>query len=133
MTEKKYYIIDASLMPLGRMATSISTVLRGKNNVNFKPNVLPGNVVVVINASQVNLSANKELSKRYYHYSGYHGGLKTKTFSELKEKSPEDIIKLAVKGMLPKNKLQNELLKNLKVFRDANYEINAKNLIPIKE
>jgi large subunit ribosomal protein L13 len=131
--EKNYYIIDAGIMPLGRIATRIANVLRGKNSVSFMPNVLPGNVVVVVNADKVNLSAKKELSKQYHHYSGYHGGLKTKVFSKLKEDKPENIIKSAVKGMLPKNKLQKEFLKNLKIFRNADHNLSVKNLTPIKE
>jgi len=131
--EKKYFIIDAGIMPLGRIATRIANTLRGKNSPSFMPNVLPGNVVVVVNADNVNLSSSKETSKRYYHYSGYHGGLKTKVFSKLKEEKPEDIIKSAVKGMLPKNKLQKEFLKNLKIFRNTDHNLKAKNLIPIEE
>jgi len=131
--DKNYYIIDAGTMPLGRIATRIAVILRGKNSPSFMPNVLPCNVVVVINAEKVNLSANKELSKQYYNYSGYHGGLKTKVFSKLKEDKPEDIIKSAVKGMLPKNKLQKEFLKNLKIFRNSDHNLPIKNLIPIKE
>jgi large subunit ribosomal protein L13 len=131
--DKKYFIIDAGAMPLGRIATRIANTLRGKNSPSFAPNVLSGNVVVVVNANKVKLSSSKETSKQYYHYSGYHGGLKTKIFSELKENKPEDIIKFAVKGMLPKNKLQKEFLKNLKIFKTAEHNLPVKNLTPIKE
>jgi len=133
MNEKKYFIIDASKMPVGRAATHIATVLRGKNSANFRPNSVPGNIVIVINASSVYLTAQKELSKQYYHYSGFHGGLKTKKFSELKNDSPDKIIRAAVKGMLPKNKLQNYFMKNLKIFSGNEHNFGNKNLIPIEE
>jgi large subunit ribosomal protein L13 len=133
MADKKYFVIDAGTMPLGRIATRVATVLRGKNSPTFMPNVLSGNIVVVINAGKVNLTARKELSKQYHHYSGYHGGLKTKVFSKLKEEKPEEIIKSAVRGMLPKNKLQKEFLKNLKIFRNSNHNLPVKDLTPIKE
>lgn len=131
--DKKYFIIDAGTMPLGRIATRIANTLRGKNSPFFMPNVLPGNVVVVVNADKVNLSSSKETSKQYHHYSGYHGGLKTESFSKLKAEKPEDIIKFAVKGMLPKNKLQKEFLKNLKIFRSTDHNLAVKNLTPIEE
>lgn len=131
--DKKYYKIDASKMPLGRIATRVSVVLRGKNDPSFSANVLPDHIVLVENAEKVNLSAKKELSKRYYHYSGYHGGLKTKKFAELKDLKPEEIIKSAIRGMLPKNRLQNEMLKNLKIFKGGIQGYEKETLIQIEE
>lgn len=129
MNEKKYYLIDASLKPLGRTATRVANLLRNKNSASYKPNVIPQNIVIVVNAGKVFLTGTKELSKRYYHYSGYHGGLKTKTFSELKEKNPCDIVRKAVLGMLPKNRLQDQIIKNLKVFADENHSFSKFEII----
>lgn len=133
MNDMSYYIIDASKVALGRFSTKVADILRGKNSVDFRPNIVPKNVVIVINASSVFLSASKELSKEYNSYSGYHGGLKTKKFLELKNQKPDLIIKNAVKGMLPKNKLQNVFLKNLKVFSGNNHNFSNKKLIPIED
>ncbi|MCX6812703.1 MAG: 50S ribosomal protein L13 [Candidatus Berkelbacteria bacterium] len=127
--EEKIYLIDASARPLGRMATEIAELLRGKNLPSFRPNVLPNAVVVVINAEKVFLSGNKESSKQYFSYSGFHGGIKMKKFSELKKSDPKEIIRKAVWGMLPKNKLQTEFIKKLKIFLDANHPYDKEKVI----
>lgn len=130
--KKKYYKIDASKKRLGRLATKIATLLRGKNEPNFSPNKISDNIVIVVNANKVNLSASKEESKRYYRYSGYHGGLKTLEFSKIKKNRPEDLIIYAVSGMLPKNKLQKEYLKNMKVYH-GEYDGEIKEIILVDE
>jgi len=113
---RKWYIIDAKDQVLGRLASEIAKVIRGKNKPAFTPNFDTGDFVVVINASQVKVTGKRELLKTYSHHSGYPGGLKTKSFEELMAKKPEYVIESAVKGMLPKNRLGNKLIKKLKVY-----------------
>jgi large subunit ribosomal protein L13 len=113
---RKWYIVDAKGQVLGRLASEIAKVIRGKNKPVFTPNFDTGDYVVVINASQVKVTGKRELLKTYSHHSGYPGGLKTKSFEELIVKKPEYIIESAVKGMLPKNRLGNKLIKKLKVY-----------------
>jgi|YelNatPaOPRAMG01_1025707.scaffolds.fasta_scaffold09351_8 large subunit ribosomal protein L13 len=114
--EKKWFIIDAKDQILGRLATKVAGIIRGKNKAIFTPNSDTGDFVVVINADKVKLTGKRELLKNYKHYSGYPGGLKTVKYEDLKEKKPEFIIENAVKGMLPKNRLGNKLIKKLKVY-----------------
>lgn len=132
MNLNKYYLINASEKPLGRIATRAAFLLQGKNSVNWKPNAVADNIVIVTNASKVFLSGTKTDSKRYYHYSGYHGGLKTETFSELKEKNPQKLISHAIEGMLPKNRLRSALIKNLKIFLDENHSYQKEDVIKEK-
>jgi large subunit ribosomal protein L13 len=113
---RKWYIVDAKDQVLGRLASEIAKVIRGKNKPTFTPNFDTGDFVVVINASQVKVTGKRELLKTYSHHSGYPGGLKTKSFEELMAKKPEYVIESAVKGMLPKNRLGNKLIKKLKVY-----------------
>ncbi|MFA5157759.1 MAG: 50S ribosomal protein L13 [Patescibacteria group bacterium] len=119
--EKKYYLIDASSAPLGRIATQAAVLLRGKNDPNFMPNVNSGNVVIVINSDQLYLTGNKELSKRYYRHSGYPGGIKETYFKVMKENDSTEIIKKAIRGMIPHNRLSSEIIKNLKVFKGSDH------------
>ena len=133
MTEKsktKYYLVDASKKPLGRFATKVAYLLRGKNSPAYRPNVLPNIIVIVINAKGTYLSGNKNSSKQYFKYSGYHGGIKTTTFSTLQKDNPVAIVRHAVRGMLPDNRMRDKLMKNLKIYPDSNHPyINEKNLI----
>jgi len=119
--EKKYYQIDASSAPLGRIATQAAVLLRGKNDPNFMPNVNPGNIVIIINSDQLYLTGNKELSKRYYRHSGYPGGIKETSFKVMKENDSTEIIKKAIRGMIPHNRLSAEIIKNLKVFKGSDH------------
>jgi len=112
----KWWFVDAKDQILGRLATRIASRLRGKHNPLFTPHVDTGDWVVVINADKIVLTGKKMEKKNYYRHSGYIGGLKTTTAKELIEKSPEDLIRFAVKGMLPKNKLGRKLFKKLKVY-----------------
>jgi large subunit ribosomal protein L13 len=114
--DRKWYIVDAKDQVLGRLASEIAKVIRGKNKATFTPNFDTGDFVVVINASHVKVTGKRELLKTYSHHSGYPGGLKTKSFEELMAKKPGYIIESAVKGMLPKNRLGNKLIKKLKVY-----------------
>lgn len=112
----KWFVVDAEGAVLGRIASSIAARLRGKHNPLFTPHVDSGNWIVVINADKVALTGRKWQQKNYYRHSGYIGGLKTITAQKLLEKRPEDLIRFAVKGMLPKNKLGRSLFRKLKVY-----------------
>ena len=112
----KWWVVDAQGEVLGRLATRIASRLRGKHNPLFTPHVDTGDWVVVVNAGKIVLTGKKMEKKNYYRHSGYIGGLKTTTAKELIEKSPEDLIRFAVKGMLPKNRLGRKLFKKLKVY-----------------
>ena len=112
----KWVVVDAEGAVLGRLASNIAARLRGKHNPLFTPHVDSGDWIVVVNADKVALTGRKWQQKNYYRHSGYIGGLKTITAQKLLEKRPEDLIRFAVKGMLPKNKLGRSLFKKLKVY-----------------
>jgi large subunit ribosomal protein L13 len=114
--EKNWHLVDAQDKVLGRLAVKIATILSGKNKAQYSPNADLGDFVVVVNAEKVKVTGNKFSQKNYYHHTGYPGGLKTKSFEKMQEDSPEKIIEKAVKGMLPKNKLANQIIKKLKVY-----------------
>lgn len=114
--QQNWWVVDADGQVLGRLATTIAARLRGKHNPAFTPHIDTGDAVVVINAEKIVLTGNKLQKKMYYRHSGYIGGLKEITAEKLLEKRPEDLIRHAVKGMLPKNKLGRQLFKKLKVY-----------------
>ena len=114
--DRTWYVVDAENKVLGRLATQVATILRGKHKPLFTPHVDTGDFVVVINAKKIHLTGNKLENKIYYRHSGYPGGIKATSAGELLEKKPETVIKHAVKGMLPKNKLGREQFKKLKVY-----------------
>lgn len=114
----KWFKFDAKGMVLGRLATAISEALRGKKEVSFERNVQPTNKVIVINCQQIEVTGKKEEGKRYYHHSGFHGGIKEISLKDQRAKDATEIIKTAVKGMLPKNKLITPTLKNLYLYND---------------
>ena len=120
--EQKTYILDAEGQILGRLATRIANVLRGRTKPSFVMNEDRGDKVVVINAAKIKVTGNKLLDKKYYHYSGYPGGMSEKVLGDVLKKDPTFPIKNAVKGMLPKNKLQNIFLKKLELFADDSYK-----------
>ncbi len=113
---QKWYVVDANGAVLGRLATQVAQRLRGKHNPHFTPHVDTGDWVIVINADKIILSGRKMDKKVYYRHSGYIGGLKEITAKDLLEKKPEALVRSAVKGMLPKNKLGRQLFKKLKVY-----------------
>lgn len=119
--KRDWVIVDVKDVVLGRAATEIAAVLRGKHRPTFTPHVDAGDFVVVINASKIILTGNKWDDKMYYDHSGYMGGLKERTANEMKQKHPDEMIKRAVKGMLPKNKLSRHLLTKLKVYADEKH------------
>ena len=113
---EKWYVIDAEEAILGRLSTAIAYRLRGKHSPLYTPHADMGDWIVVINADKIKLTGKKLDDKCYYSYSGYIGGLKTITAKKLLEKKPEELIKHAVKGMLPKNRLGRQLIKKLKIY-----------------
>jgi len=113
---KKWYVVDAKDKVLGRLATQIAMRLRGKHKPIFTPHADTGDFVVVLNADKVALTGKKWGKKIYYHHTGYIGGLKQITAEKLLEKKPEDLLRFAVKGMLPKNSLGRRQLKKLKIY-----------------
>ena len=118
----KWYIVDATNMPLGRLASQVAAVLRGKNKPEFTPNELCGDHVIIINTDKVVLTGNKLNNKVYTRHSGYVGGLKEVKAKDMIARKPEQVIELAVKGMLPKNALGREMIKKLKVYSGAEHE-----------
>ena len=119
--ERQWHIIDASDVVLGRLATHVATLLRGKHKPTFAPHVDTGDFVVVINAGKVALTGNKRQTKVAYRHSGYPGGLKQVRYEDLLTNRPEHAVELAVKGMLPHNKLARQIIKKLKVYPGAEH------------
>ncbi|WP_166845689.1 50S ribosomal protein L13 [Isoptericola sp. BMS4] len=119
--QRDWYVVDATDVVLGRLASQVATLLRGKHKPTFAPHVDGGDFVIVINADKVALSGNKRETKLAYRHSGYPGGLRSVAYGELLEKNPERAVEKAVRGMLPKNKLAAEMLKKLKVYRGAEH------------
>jgi large subunit ribosomal protein L13 len=113
---RDWYLVDAENLVLGRMATRIADVLRGKTKPIFTPSVDAGDFVIVVNADKILLTGKKTTDKMYYSHSGYPGGIKSVNAGELQEKKPGEIIRQAVKGMLPKNKLARHMLNKLKIY-----------------
>ena len=124
---RNWFVLDASDKVLGRLATKIADRIRGKDKPSFTPHTDGGDYVIVVNAEKIRVTGNKLTDKKYYTHSLYPGGLKTRTFKDLVEKNPEKIIKNAVKGMLPKNKLRKEIIKKLKVFKGPDHDHEAQN------
>lgn len=118
---RKWVLIDADGAVLGRLATQIATILRGKNKPQYTPHVDTGDFVIIINADKIRVTGNKAEDKRYYRHSGFPGGLKSETFNEAMAKHPERVIEHAVKGMLPKNTLGRAMGKKLKVYTGAEH------------
>lgn len=114
--ERKWWVVDAEGKNLGRLATQIAVVLRGKHKPEFTPHVDTGDFVIVVNADKVSVTGNKLLDKRYYRHSGRPGGLKSRTLGEMLEKRPREVLRHAVKGMLPKNKLAARQITKLKIY-----------------
>jgi len=121
----KWYVVDASGAVLGRLASAVAARLRGKHNPLFTPHVDTGDFIVVINADKILLTGRKGVQKLYHRHTGYIGGLKTASARELLEKRPEELIRRAVKGMLPKNKLGSRLFTKLKVYAGGDHPHQA--------
>lgn len=123
--DRKWHVIDANDLVLGRLAAKAATIIRGKHKPIFTPNMDTGDFVIVVNAEKVKLTGKREQMKTYFTHSMYPGGVKVKTFAELRDKKPEYIITHAVKGMLPKNRLGRQLIKKLKVYAGSNHPHSA--------
>ena len=123
--ERKWYVVDAEGQTLGRMASEIAKVLRGKNKPEYTPHVDTGDYVVVVNAEKVKVSGKKLQQKVYYNHSDYVGGMKETTLAEMMAKKPEKVIELAVKGMLPKGPMGRDMIKKLHVYAGPEHKQQA--------
>lgn len=118
---RKWWVLDAKGQPLGRLASTAAALLRGKHKAQFTPHVDMGDFVVIVNAGQVTVTGRKADAKMYYAHSGYPGGLREETFSQLSARRPEVPVRAAVKGMLPKNRLGRQMIKKLKIYSTAEH------------
>jgi large subunit ribosomal protein L13 len=123
--ERAWFVVDASDLPLGRLASEVATLLRGKHKPTYAPHVDGGDFIIVVNAEKVAVTSDKSQSKIYYRHSGYPGGIKAETFERLRERRPEAIIERAVNGMLPKNKLGRQMGRKLKVYAGPDHPHTA--------
>ncbi len=123
--ERKWYVVDAEGKRLGRLASEVATLLRGKHKPTYTPHVDTGDHVIIVNAEKIELTGNKLHDKKYYRHSGYPGGLKERTALEMKQKQPERMIELAVKGMLPKGPLGRKMFKKLHVYSGPEHKHQA--------
>jgi large subunit ribosomal protein L13 len=114
--ERNWLLVDANGKTLGRLATQIADMLRGKRKPQYTPHIDTGDFVVVVNAEKIAVTGNKRADKRYYRHSGYPGGLSSRSFEEMQARRPEEIIRLAVKGMMPRNRLARKQLTKLKIY-----------------
>jgi len=124
-SKRQWYLVDAENQTLGRLATEVASVLRGKNNPSFTPHLDTGDFVVVVNADKIRVSGKKAEQKLYRRHSGRPGGMKVETFAALQNRIPERIVEKAVKGMLPHNALGRQLFRKLKVYRGADHPHTA--------
>ena len=123
--ERKWYVVDATDIPLGRLSTAVATILRGKNKPTFTPHVDTGDFVIVINADKIKLTGKKATDKIYYHHSGFQGGLKQVSAGELRANNSRKLVELSVKGMLPKTSLGRKQFTKLNVYGGTEHEHQA--------
>ncbi|MBE5745928.1 MAG: 50S ribosomal protein L13 [Clostridiales bacterium] len=133
--ERKWYVIDASNIALGRLASQVASILRGKNKPTYTPHVDTGDYVIVINSDKVKLTGKKLQQKMYRHHTGYIGNMKEENYQKLMSERSDFAVELAVKGMLPKTNLGREMLKKLKVYKGAehNHEAQKPEVLVLKE
>jgi large subunit ribosomal protein L13 len=129
--QRQWYVVDAQGQVLGRMASEIAKILRGKNKPMFTPNADAGDFVVVINAKEIRLTGKKLEKKVYYRHTDYPGGIRERTAAKMLEESPEDLVRLAVKGMLPKNRLSRRLVTKLKIYPGPEHPHSAQKPEPL--
>ncbi|MCX4096227.1 50S ribosomal protein L13 [Nocardia sp. alder85J] len=129
---RTWYVIDATDVVLGRLAVQAANILRGKNKPTYAPNVDGGDFVIIINADKVAVSGNKRQDKLLYTHSQYPGGLKSRSVGQLLETRPERLVERAVKGMIPKNKLGNQIIRKLKVYGGPNHPHTAQQPVPFE-
>ena len=130
--DRKWYVVDAANIPLGRVASQVAAVLRGKNKPIYTPHVDTGDYVIVINSDKMVLTGNKINDKKYFHHSGYPGGLKEVTYKDLMEKRSDFALERAVKGMLPKNSLGKKMFGKLKVYKGSEHPHQAQQPVELK-
>jgi large subunit ribosomal protein L13 len=130
--QRQWYVIDATDVVLGRLASHVATLLRGKHKPTFAPHVDTGDFVIVVNAEKVALSGNKLEQKRAYRHSGYPGGLRSVAYADLLRKHPERAVEKAIKGMLPKNKLGRKMYGKLKVYAGPEHPHQAQQPVPFE-
>jgi large subunit ribosomal protein L13 len=130
--ERRWYVVDAEGETLGRLATRIADTLRGKQKPTYTPHVDTGDFVVVVNAEKIGVTGQKLDQKRYYRHSGYPGGIRSRTLREQLERRPTEVIRTAVKGMLPRNKLARRQITKLKIYAGPNHPHEAQNPQPLK-
>ena len=131
--EQHWYVVDAEARTLGRLATQIADLLRGKGKPQYTPHIDTGDFVVVVNAEKVRVTGKKLEQKIYYRHSGYPGGLRERTLAEQLERRPEEVLRKAVKGMLPKNRLASAQITKLKIYAGPEHPHAAQNPTPIEE
>lgn len=129
--ERKWYVVDATGYTLGRLSSEIAKVLRGKNKPTFTPHIDTGDYVIVVNAEKIKVTGKKLDQKVYYHHSDYVGGMKEQTLREKLDKKPEQVIELAVKGMLPKGPLGREMMTKLHVYAGPDHKHAAQNPVEL--
>jgi len=129
--DRQWYLVDAENQTLGRLATEVASVLRGKNKASYTPHLDTGDFVIVVNADKIRVSGNKAQDKLYRRHSGRPGGMKVETFAHLQERLPERIVEKAIKGMLPHNALGRQLFRKLKVYRGAEHPHAAQQPTPL--
>jgi large subunit ribosomal protein L13 len=130
--ERNWLVVDATGKTLGRLATEIANVLRGKRKPEYTPHCDVGDFVIVVNAEKVSVTGNKRQEKRYYRHSGYPGGLRSRTFEEMIARRPEEVLRLAVKGMLPRNRLGRQQLRKLKIYAGPEHPHQAQQPAPLE-
>ena len=123
--ERKWYVVDAEGCTLGRLASEVAKVLRGKNKPEYTPHIDTGDYVIVVNAAKVKVTGKKRQQKNYYNHSDYVGGMRETTLAEMMAKKPEKVIELAVKGMLPKGPMGRDMIKKLHVYAGAEHANQA--------
>ncbi len=129
--ERSWLVVDATDLPLGRLASEVATILRGKHKPTFAPHVDGGDFVIVVNAEKVAVTSDKSQSKIYYRHSGFPGGIKAETFESLRQRRPEAVVERAVRGMLPKNKLGRKVATKLKVYAGPDHPHAAQKPEPL--
>jgi large subunit ribosomal protein L13 len=130
--ERTWYVVDASGKTLGRLATQIADTLRGKRKPQYTPHIDTGDFVIVVNAEKISVTGNKRAAKLYHRHSGYPGGLRSRTLDQMLERRPEEVIRLAVKGMLPRNRLARRQLTKLKVYAGPDHPHVAQKPQPLE-
>jgi large subunit ribosomal protein L13 len=129
---REWYLVDAEGKTLGRLATQIADTLRGKRKPQFTPHVDTGDFVIVVNAEKITVTGNKLDQKRYYRHSGYPGGLRSRTLREQLDRRPTEVLRVAVKGMLPKNRLARQQITKLKIYAGPEHPHEAQNPRPME-